>query len=109
MTLKAAEQAFFSDSENPLFAWDSNTIAEIFEKNGWKVIHAESVLEEKRRISETEISRWFSKESSSYGKALLEAIGEDSLELLKTSLVQECSKKLFNWKMQVSFLTIIRN
>ncbi|MBQ9908647.1 MAG: recombinase RarA, partial [Treponema sp.] len=101
-----AENEFFGDSENPLFNWNADTIAQSFKKYGFEVKSASKIVTEKRRISETEIKKWFDSENSAYGSALSAAVGNEDLEKIKNLLVTASQKTLFNWKTEIEFLKI---
>ena len=78
--MKTAEQNFFGDKENPLFSWDSQTIAQEFEKKGFHVKVASKQIIEKRRITSTEIEKWFEPKKSAYGSKMFEALGSTELQ-----------------------------
>ena len=104
--MELAENEFFGDSENPLFNWNADTIAQSFKKYGFEVKSASKIVTEKRRISETEIKKWFDSENSAYGSALSAAVGNEDLEKIKNLLVTASQKTLFNWKTEIEFLKI---
>ncbi len=102
----SAEEKFFNDEDNPLFTWDGKSIIKGFEKYDFNVISATKIIEEKRRISETEIERWFDSSNSAYGAALSTELGAESLGKIKNLLLASASKKLFTWKSEIEFLTV---
>ncbi len=104
--MELAENEFFGDSENPLFNWNAESIAESFRKYGFEVKSASKVVTEKRRISEAEISKWFDSENSAYGTSLAAAVGNEDLERIKNLLVTASQKTLFNWNTEIEFLKI---
>ena len=104
--MELAENEFFCDKENPLFNWNADTIAESFRKYGFEVKSASKVVTEKRRISESEINKWFDSENSAYGTALSAAVGKEDLERIKNLLVTAAQKTLFNWNTEIEFLKI---
>ena len=104
--MELAENEFFSDKENPLFAWNAESIAESFKKYGFAVKSASKVVTEKRRISEGEINKWFDSENSAYGTAISAAVGNEDLERIKNLLVTASQKTLFNWNTEIEFLKI---
>ncbi len=106
--MRQAEEKFFHDDENPLFSWNEKTIAESFEKFNFEVKTASKSIEEKRRISEEEIERWFDKKNSAYGAAIFMELGEESLSKIKNLLLANANKKLFKWKTEIDFLTVQR-
>ena len=90
----AAEAAFFSDGKNKRTAWTENTVAGIAEKAGYRVQLLKKVdYQEKRLITQAELSRWFSSESD-YGAAIRSAFSSDdaALEQIIRQLEQRCRK-----------------
>ncbi len=90
----AAEAAFFSDSRNTRTAWTETTVAGIAEKAGYRVQLLKKVdYQEKRLITQAELSRWFSPESD-YGAAIRSAFSSDdaALEQIIRQLEQRCRK-----------------
>ncbi|WP_407428516.1 AAA family ATPase [Treponema sp.] len=104
--MELSENEFFGDSENPLFNWNAETIAESFKKYGFEVKSASKIVTEKRRISETEINKWFDSENSSYGKVLSAAVGNEDIEKVKNLLLSASQKTLFNWNTEIEFMTV---
>ena len=90
----AAEAAFFSDGKNKRTAWTETTVAGIAEKAGYRVQLLKKVdYQEKRLITQAELSRWFSSESD-YGAAIRSAFSSDNaaLEQIIRQLEQRCRK-----------------
>ena len=104
--MKAAEEEFFGDRENPLFAWNEKSIEQSFKDKKFKVKSAGKVITEKRRISEAEINRWFDSEHSSYGSALAEGMGSEDLNKVKNLLMAARENQIFNWNTTIEFLTV---
>lgn len=104
--MENAEKEFFSNEENPLFAWNENSVKNAFEEQGFYVKSATKVITEKRRITETEINRWFDAENSSYGSAMAREIGTEDLAKIKNLLTAACQNTLFNWNTTIEFLTV---
>ena len=104
--MELAENEFFGDSENPLFNWNADSITKSFRKYGFEVKSASKVVTEKRRISESEINKWFDSENSAYGTALAAAVGNEDMERIKNLLVTASQKTLFNWNTEIAFIEI---
>ncbi|MBQ4379430.1 MAG: AAA family ATPase [Treponema sp.] len=104
--MELAENEFFADKENPLFNWNADSIAESFRKYGFDVKSASKIVTEKRRISESEINKWFDSQNSDYGKSLSAAVGNEDLERIKNLLITASQKTLFNWNTEIEFLKI---
>ncbi len=104
--MKVAEEEFFGDRENPLFAWNEKSIEQSFKDKKFEVKSAGKVITEKRRISEAEINRWFDSEHSSYGSALAEGMGSEDLNKVKNLLMAARENQIFNWNTTIEFLTV---
>lgn len=104
--MENAEKEFFGNEENPLFVWNENSVKNAFEEQGFYVKSATKVITEKRRITETEINRWFDAENSSYGSAMAREIGTEDLAKIKNLLTAACQNTLFNWNTTIEFLTV---
>ena len=104
--MELAENEFFGDSENPLFNWNAESISQAFKNYGFEVKSASKVVTEKRRISESEINKWFDSANSSYGKVLSASVGNEDMEKIKNLLITAAQKTLFNWNMEIEFLKI---
>lgn len=104
--MELAENQFFGDTENRLFNWDENSIAESFKKQKLEVKTATKAICEKRRISPAEIEKWFDPDSSAYGTALSIALGKEDLEKIKNLLTTACQNRLFNWTITIMFIVI---
>lgn len=104
--MENAEKEFFGNEENPLFDWNENSVKNAFEEQGFCVKSATKVITEKRRITETEINRWFDAENSSYGSAMAREIGTEDLAKIKNLLTAACQNTLFNWNTTIEFLTV---
>lgn len=102
--MNTAEKQFFSDKENALFNWDSQTIQELFQKQSLETNIQKSCLEEKRHITQSDIEKWFSK-TSSYGIQMYTALSEDGVQIIKELLLKESRKKLFIWRTENIFVT----
>ena len=99
--MKSSEETFFSDSENPLFSWDENTVRNALGSE--RVQQAKTVLNERRRITSGDVSRWFDEEKSSYGKALFSSLGAEGFARIKSLLLRECEKRVFQWQSDIFF------
>ena len=103
--MEVAEEEFYTKSEDSLFSWDENYFKSAFEKEGFSVEVKSSMLTEKRRIEKSDIERWFS-HTSSYGQKILTALGQEAFEKVKAFLIEECPKKIFNWKSTYLFAKV---
>ncbi len=103
--LLEAEEKFFSDGTNPLFAWDASTLQKIFETKGLAVTVDTFTLTEQRRIGESDIDKWFS-ENSAYGSAIQNSLGKEKTESIKKQLKDDAAKKTFTWKTENALLVL---
>lgn len=106
--MEETEQEFFGDRENPLFSWDGLFIANTFRKRDFAVKVASQEIKEKRRITPGEIEKWFSSESSAYGSKIYQALGGTDLQKIVNLLLAACNETVFEWKSEISFLTITK-
>ncbi len=104
--MQKAEEMFFGDSENPLFNWGMDFIKAEFEERGFCVAAANKVVNEKRRITESEISKWFDTSSSAYANRLVEEMGTLELKRLISLLQNACGNMLFDWQTETVYLTV---
>ncbi len=104
--MESAEREFFDDKENPLFNWNELSISEKFRSEGFKVKSAVQMISEKRRISPTEIRRWFDTESSAYARALINAVGKNDLQKIVMLLESAAQKQIFSWQTEIAFFSI---
>lgn len=101
-----AETDFFGDRNNPLFSWNTATIADSFRSKGFKVEAASQLLAEKRRITETELEKWFDVRTSAYGAKIAESVGTKELEKIVRLLESACTNTVFSWETELAFFTI---
>ena len=90
----AAETAFFSDVHNERLSWTQDTIAQYARNADFTVQTVEKkAYQEKRLITQAELSRWFSDESE-YGKTIRAHFAADTavLDRIITQLAQRCRK-----------------
>lgn len=104
--MEKAENEFFSDKENSLFSWNLESIKSEFEKKGFKVNAASKILNEKRRITENEISKWFDTSSSAYANKLVSEMGTLELKRLITLIENACVNMLFDWQTETAYITV---
>lgn len=104
--MEQAETEFFGDKTNPLFAWDNDTIIQIFKDAGFNVSFQVEKLIEKRRITKREIFNWFNLETSAYAHAIAEKIGDASLPKISSLLENASETTIFNWETEIAFLSI---
>ena len=102
--MRAAEDAFFTDKDNPMFSWDEETIAAAFREQGLEVSCSVMKVTEKRSISDRQIAAWFG-ESSAYAARIREAVGGEELSEAVRILGEEAKKKSFPWQGENAFFT----
>ncbi len=106
--MKEADNEFFTDKENPLFNWDGSFIENEFKKAGFSVTWAGKILEEKRRITPPEISRWFDAGTSAYGSYLAEKVGGEAVKKIANLLNVAAGRQIFNWQSEIALFTVGR-
>ena len=104
--MKAAEDEFFSDTENPLFNWDASSVIRTFEKKGFTVRSLSRRFVEKRRITEEELAKWFDAKSSAYGARIADALSVKELEKIVRLLESARENTVFDWESETAFFTI---
>ena len=80
--------------------------ANTFRKKGFAVKIATQELKEKRRITPTEIEKWFTPDTSAYGAKMCSAVGSADLQKIVNLLIAACDKTVFDWKSEISFFII---
>jgi len=106
LQMENAEKEFFEDKENSLFNWNEKTVISTFQKNGFTVECAEQTITEKRKISKTEIEKWFNPQTSAYGNKLFSSIEKNNLQKIINLLEVSSEKSIFNWQSKTVFLKI---
>ena len=107
--MEEAENSFFNDKENSLFNWNLQTIISAFEKRGFIVNSASKILNEKRRITQQEIQKWFDTSTSAYANHIVEQTGTLELKKLISLLQNAAGNMLFNWQTETAYLTISKS
>lgn len=101
-----AEKEYFENSCLSLFSWNQETIKAAFEKEGFTVEEASRIIPEKQRFSEAQIEMWFDSQKSTYGHFISKKLTQEQITKIKKLLLENCSKKLFTWKKEVSFIVL---
>jgi len=101
----AAEDAFFGDASNPLFAWTEATLGEPLEKQGIRANCERVRFSEAKRITENDIARWTDSEKSPYGEALCAAVGTIRLGAFAAALREIASKGPVEWAYETAVCT----
>jgi putative ATPase len=104
--LDQAETDFFGDKTNPLFSWTTSSIADTFRAKGFKVEAASQLLQEKRRITENELMKWFDIKTSAYGAKMAEAAGPKELEKIVRLIESASVNTVFSWETELAFFTV---
>ena len=104
--MEEAEENFFNDENQALFAWDTSFINKIFSNANLAVSsHSESFME-RRRILGGDIQKWFNPQASLYGKTIFDALGKDDTEKLIKILENASRENLFFWKTELAFFSV---
>jgi putative ATPase len=104
--MAVAEEAFFNDKTNPLFSFDAEVIQSIFSKAGCTVTSATQTLVEKRRITEQDITHWFTVETSAYAANLSLALTVEGLSKIRSIISAAAKKQLFDWQIENTYLAV---
>ena len=100
------ENKFFENKDSELFSWDSEFISDSFKNAGFKVQCVTKKFLEKKRITESDIKKWFDTENSLYGKTLMESLGKDKLQKIADVLLEASSRMIFNWESEICLLIV---
>ena len=101
-----AEDAFWNDKANPLFAWDEVSVKEAFSEAGFACKLKTATLSEKRRVSEGECLRWFDTAKASYGKFLSDALGADDVAHFGKLFADVAANTIFEWQSKEAFFSV---
>ncbi|HAO31160.1 MAG TPA: recombinase RarA, partial [Treponema sp.] len=99
-----AENSFFKESENPLFAFDATSIEQSLSQAGLTVGMTTDTLDEKRQLSAEEIERWFS-EQSQYGSHIRSVLGKEKTVRIQQLLTSTTKNKAVTWKTPYALYT----
>jgi hypothetical protein len=111
--MEGAESRFYADPGQPLFAWDAKTIADVLGGPQGTVaaqfsVTVESrVFYEKRRLAQADVHAWFNADKSPYGKAVREALGDDTEHIMGLLLEAAQNRLLFDWKTETAFVAVV--
>ena len=98
--MDAAEAAFFENEQNELFNWNADRNA------GFAAECRTQTLTEKRRITATEIKKWFDAGHSAYGASMAAALSPEELQKILLLLDSAAEKQIFNWQSETAFLCL---
>lgn len=104
--MEQAESDFFSDTTNPLFAWDADSAAASFRKAGFTVTVTVREVAEKRRITAADLGNWFDTRNSAYGSWLAEKIGAAEIEKIVKLIETASQHMIFDWNTETAFFTV---
>ena len=100
--MNEAEESFYSgktapDSIKDFFAWNADDVKATLEKAGTTVTLEEADFDEKRVLTDDDIDRWFST-NSSYGKTISESMGESDFKKAVDAVRILSRNRTFQWK-----------
>lgn len=103
-----AENAFYTNKDNPLFNWNHATLEKAFKKNlPTANLHSDyKTLSESRSIDHADIERWFNAEQSSYATFLQTTLGMDKLAEFRLLIEIYAQKKRAEWKSTIAFFML---
>lgn len=110
--MQQAEEDFFTDTTNPLFSWDVNSVVNIFsEENstgvkGYNISFLSQSTKEKRWLTAQEIQRWMNKETSAYRKALSKSLAENECQEISALFYSISKEKILDWQIQTTYFII---
>jgi putative ATPase len=100
--MNEAEDSFYSgktapDSVKDFFAWNSDDVKAALENAGVSSTIEEADFAEKRVLTDDDIERWFST-NSSYGKTISESLGEKDFKKAVDAVRILSRNRTFQWK-----------
>lgn len=102
-----AEKKFYTNKENPLFAWDEQSLKAAIEQSlGIADIsmHTKTFIEHKKMYPEI-LQKYFNKKTSEYGAYLHKSIGEQSVHRLQQLLFAYSEHTIFAYESVFSFFS----
>ena len=101
-----AEKALYEDKNNPLFAWDEQSLSEALAERGLPNSSRIESFSELKRITREDLDRWFDAGSSPYGKVILSGLGLVKTGLFRNALDALIRKGPCMWKYEIYFGTV---
>ena len=98
-----AEKALYENTDNPLFAWDEQSLSTLLDERGLPNTSQTESFSELRRITREDLDRWFDAKSSQYGKVILSGLGPLKTELFRNTLDALIRKGPCMWKYEMYF------
>ncbi len=86
-----AEKRFLSETENPVFKWNGETLkkklVEQGKNEGWENILVETgIISEYRKLTRESMDKWFDPDYSAYGKKIRDLLGEQDFSKMKSEI-----------------------
>ncbi len=103
------KEAFFNNSDIPLFGWDENDIVRLLEQAGFSVTLRMETLGEKRIPSAEDIAKWFNPDTSPYGKGIAETLGQEKTAEFRSCLEKDIIGKELTWNSAAAFIFFTEN
>jgi putative ATPase len=104
-----AEEALYTNPENPMFAWNEATVTQALAAAGFSVTAEAIRFSEPRRLAKADIDRWLDPEASAYGMAVTAAVGPTGLDLFRRKLESMARKSPQNWEFSSLLCMVIYN
>ncbi|MBR4825638.1 MAG: AAA family ATPase [Spirochaetaceae bacterium] len=108
LAFDAAEEAFFTQKDHPLFSWNETAVLEEAEKLGFSASCFSKTIISKRLVSQEDVLLWFS-ENSEYGRFLKEGletqIYEKVHELAESIAIKRIS---LEWNQTAGFFSLAK-
>jgi len=96
---RQAEEAIYTDSDNPLVNWSSSGLRILLEKSGFII----DLLEKRehrfeQNLSEKLINSWFDPESGGFGTRMRVHLRPEEMKALKETALKRLSERKVQWK-----------
>jgi len=105
---RQAEEALYREDADPRFAWDGETLAQMFETSGLSVTWSQKRVQSDLFVSEKLCDRWFDATNpDSYRSRLAQTLSEKDLAAIEKALRRQVQNQTVRW--QATQLLIVGN
>ncbi len=100
-----AENAFYTNNENPLFNWNAKTIEGALGDSGLfqEIQCLEKTYTEFRTVYVDDIERWFNTETSTYAKFLKSFLGQETFAQFRALFEKKAGQGRFTWNTCIDY------
>ena len=107
--LARAEQAIYSDPDNPLVNWSAEDLYAMIEQAGFRVRNKElRRFSERRLIRKSDIERWLAPQSGSYADTASAILEPADLQRLRGICTGQLEEREVDWQSTIAFVSAER-